>query len=811
MGAIIPSTTMVVFALLVLLSTWGSISTAFVIPSERNLAHMLPQFEHNGCFDGRATVGTGKGRWNAQQHYYYLPSSASCTDFRLNAAVNNNDDDEIIPNNANNNNNNNNDNNNTTNINGIAVPIPEKIRWILDGDFDLLDEDDDDGDDHDDDSDSDFDDLFLTDDEDDGFVIDDSDDGDDDGPDATLSKGYFMRLHDTFPDLKLATTTTAVGASSTASMWTSGSTTTNNTGEIPTMATDIATTTATASDAITTTTTVSLDNILASLESDLSYFYLRDELGIPEDTMWKITNEAPSVLGLKAKTVRNKVQVLQSLVGFTDAEIRQLITSQPTLLQLSVKKNLSPTILYWIRQLEMGKSDLKALILGCPALLKYSRTNIHCKLAFFRTTMGYSLSDCRKLLVKDPRLLTSSVMTGLIPRLNFLNKEVDISLPDIRKIALKNPRILLMSIENNLTPKCVFYFIMTLQMESKEVGKMLLKYPQVLDYNLEHHILPIHHYFLSLDFSTHEFSRILRRYPRLITYSLIRIKRRIGYLRFELGLEANAIRRILHQCPQIVSLGQENIEDTVDFLLQAVAPGASFVGSKTKYIQSSSDGKNNRDNMYSYDETTTKGGGDARDDAASGGDKITTTVETDDGDDHRDALTIIQILIPGLPTLLALSIEDNLKPKVEYLRDRLGQEELSNSLLRLPALLGYSLENRIRPRLERIVAAELPCGKITVAITLKEDAFDGWLERQIQNRSKNNLRRLEIKKKTKKNTAAKKATTMTTGRSYDSMSSGNEKNFPEEPTAEDDDTDTGTNKGNSRIVEEGGKITHWRR
>jgi mTERF domain-containing protein len=574
-------------------------------------------------------------------------------------------------------------------------------------------------------------------------------------------------------------------------LWTSGSTNDDTTGAIPTIATDIATTknkdsssttTTTSRDA--TTTTVSLDNILASLESDLSYFYLRDELGISEDVMWKITNEAPSVLGLKAKTVRNKVQVLQSLVGFTDAEIRQLITSQPTLLQLSVKKNLSPTILYWIRQLEMGKKDLKALILGCPALLKYSRTNIHRKLAFFQTTMGYSLSDCRKLLVTDPRLLTSSVMTGLIPRLNFLNKEVEISLPDIRKIALKNPRILLMSVDLNLTPKCVFYFIMTLQMESKEVGKMLLKYPQVLDYNLEHHILPIHHYFLSLDFSTHEFSRILRRYPRLITYSLIRIKRRIGYLRFELGLEANAIRRILHQCPQIVSLGQENIENTVKFLLQAVAPGASLVDSKNR-IQSSGENKRSKDDY----ETTTKDGGDTSD-AASGGDDI-IMVETDD---DRDALTIIQILIPGLPTLLALSIENNLKPKVEYLRERLGQEELSNSLLRLPALLGYSLENRIRPRLEKIVEAELPGGKITVAITLKEDAFDGWLERQIQ----------------KKKSNVKEATTTTAGRTNNSMSGTNEKNLPE-TTAEDDDTYAGTNNGNSRVVEEGGKIIHWRR
>ena len=86
---------------------------------------------------------------------------------------------------------------------------------------------------------------------------------------------------------------------------------------------------------------------------------------------------------------------------------------------------------------------------------------------------------------------------------------------------------------------------------------------------------------MSLDFSSYEFSRIIQRYPRLVTYSLIHIKRRIGYLRFGLYFQADAIRRILYQCPQIVSLGQENLETTVDFLLQTVAPGTSLVPSST--------------------------------------------------------------------------------------------------------------------------------------------------------------------------------------------------------------------------------------
>jgi mTERF domain-containing protein len=727
------------FALLMLQSTWA-IAIAFVpTTNQRPLVHNLRYRSKAG--------GAARGHFWEQ---YHLPSRYFPTNLRLLAAAN--DDNDGVP---------------------KDIPVTEKIQWIFDeADGDFWDDEDEEEDD------SFFDDLFLTDDEDDGSI----DSGGNDGPDVSLNENDLMQLHDISPDLLMASplptnTTVSTNDSSTSASSTT-SISTNNTA-VSAMEMNQATSNMENSDV----STLSVDNILASLESDLTYFYLRDELGIPEDVMWKITNDAPSVLGLKANNVRNKVQVLQSLVGLTDAEIRQLITSQPTLLQLSVKKNLSPTILFWIRQLEIGKEELKTLILGCPTLLKYSRSNIQGKLNFFQTTMGYSLSDCRKLLVKEPRLLTSGVKTGLIPRLNFLTKEVEISLPNIRKIALKNPRILLMSVEQNLTPKCVFYFIMTLQMEGKDVEKMLLKYPQILDYNLEHHILPIHHYFLSLDFSTYEFSRILQRYPRLITYSLMRIKRRIGYLRFELYLEANAIRRILYQCPQIVSLGTENLERSVEFLLQAVAPDASLqVGGSEPQL-----GGKDYDEHH---EASNIGNGSESDDM----------VDTDD----RNALTIVQILIAGLPTLVSLSIDNNLRPKVDYLREKLGQEELSNGLLRMPALLGYSLENRIRPRLEKILNAKIPVGKLTVGITLKEDAFDQWLERQIQN----------------KNTAARsgRSTARTVSKPNNSVESSVVATAPivdriEEATTEETENgdDAGPDNGNSRVVEEGGKIIHWRR
>ena len=145
-----------------------------------------------------------------------------------------------------------------------------------------------------------------------------------------------------------------------------------------------------------------------------------------------------------------------------------------------------------------------------------------------------------------------------------------------------------------------------------------------------------------------------------------------------------------------------------------------------------------------------------------------------------DALRIVQILLTGLPTLLGCSVEKNLKPKVNYLRNCLGQEELSSALLRLPPLLGYSLEKRIRPRLEQILEAGVPGKRITVAITLKEDSFNVWLTKQ------------EIK--------------YSTIVEYKEVMTGeNEDNL------ETEDKTNRKSKINSRVIEDGGKIIHWRR
>lgn len=415
---------------------------------------------------------------------------------------------------------------------------------------------------------------------------------------------------------------------------------------------------------------------LSRLSAELSYFYLRDELGLGEDMMWKITNTAGSILGLKVSNIRNKVELLRNTIKLSDEDLRVLLSAMPSLLQLSATKNISPTILFLIRQLDLGTKDLRTLVLGCPALLKYSIPNLQKKIEFFETTMGYNIDETRALLLSEPKLLTSSVKEALIPRYRFLLKEVAINREDIRTIVQKNPRILLMSVDQNLQPKLIFFMIMTLMLTPDEVRKVLLKFPGILDYNLENHILPIIRYFLSLDVSAVEIGNMIGKFPRLVTNSLAKIKHVVGYLRFELGLDADGVRRILYQAPQVLSMSTDTLERKVECLLPVIAPHA-----------------------IRGDEDATRG---------------------------------LRKLFVGMPSLLYLNIEKNLQPKVDYLCTVLGQEGLSRALERLPMLLGYSLENRIKPRIQNILDAGIDSGSITVGIPKSDKDFHAWLEARVR-------------------------------------------------------------------------------
>jgi mTERF domain-containing protein len=283
----------------------------------------------------------------------------------------------------------------------------------------------------------------------------------------------------------------------------------------------------------------------------------------------------------------------------------------------------------------------------------------------------------QEVLVRTPQLLTLSVDYHLKPKLSFFHQELHMPKESIQRLIQKHPNIFAThSLENNIRPKLMGLFSRRLLFEPVHLSKMLKLYPQILDRSLNDYLLPLAQYFLKkLMFSPLELRTILTQFPRLSSYSLVRIKRIEAYLSYEEGFTTEQVKRIFFQAPQIVCLKEEHLKEKIKFICDAL--------------------------------------------------------QLHQKNDDR-----LRKIISGMPSLLKCSLKGNLSPKLEYLRQAFNNslDEVRDAILLQPTLLGYSLEKRIRPRMEKILKSGLQPKKITIAITLREDRFESWLESQNMSR-----------------------------------------------------------------------------
>ena len=243
---------------------------------------------------------------------------------------------------------------------------------------------------------------------------------------------------------------------------------------------------------------ITWDHIGLMPASEIAYFYLSNTVGLSEETMWKITLNFPTVLGLTVKNLERKIDFLRSAMDLSNEDIQHIIDLQPSLLHLNVESNLSPSITLLMENLQLKKSDMRTLMKSCPSILCYSiDDNLIYKLAFFLITLGTTPDEARNAFLKEPRLLTCSVETCLLPKFQFFHDDLLFPVNDIRSMVCKEPKILLYSLENNLCQKIVSFFMSMLHMDEVSVKRLLTTYPQVMNYSLHDSMIPVARYFIS--------------------------------------------------------------------------------------------------------------------------------------------------------------------------------------------------------------------------------------------------------------------------------------------------------------------------
>ncbi|XP_076909304.1 transcription termination factor MTERF9, chloroplastic-like [Bidens hawaiensis] len=215
-------------------------------------------------------------------------------------------------------------------------------------------------------------------------------------------------------------------------------------------------------------------------------------------------------------------------------------------------------------------------------------------------------------------------------------------------------------------------YLMSVGVKTKDIKKILLRQPQILQYTVESNLKSHVAFLVSLGIQDSRIGQIITATPSIFSYSVENsLKPTVRYLVEEVGIKRSDLSKVVQLSPQILVQRIDNSWNArYRFLSKELgAPRGSIVKMVTKHPQllhySIEDGLLPRINFL-----------------------------RSIGMPNSDILKVST----SLTQVFSLSLEGNLKPKYLYLVNEV------KSLTKYPTYLSLSLDQRIRPRHKFLVA-----------------------------------------------------------------------------------------------------------
>lgn len=258
--------------------------------------------------------------------------------------------------------------------------------------------------------------------------------------------------------------------------------------------------------------------------------------------------------------------------------------------------------------------------------------------------------------------------------------------------------------------KITNYFLRDLGISNDSFVKIVVKAPAIFNYSIGK-IKTTTRFFLKQGFTLEQVNKILTSRPKILGYS-INTKLRPALNKIQDIVGNDSYQRIISRYPQILTINVEEIDKRSTFLQYKLQLrhsrdiGYVYAGFPPTFYLS-------EDNISSKAD-------------------FLKEVFNFDNIEMRDTMVTY-------PQLLGLSIEVNLRPKIQFLLNDSGNggaglslDELKDIVLYQPSILGYSLENRLKPRIKRMKEVYISFNYAPMTLmSFSDEKFDQWLELQI--------------------------------------------------------------------------------
>ncbi len=219
------------------------------------------------------------------------------------------------------------------------------------------------------------------------------------------------------------------------------------------------------------------------MRTDVPYYFLRDELGLGEERMLRVSLDHGQVLALSVeRSLRPKVAWLRGALQLSRAEAAQVVGASPNLLLLSVEDNLAPKLRWLKDELALSDAERRGLVLRCPQLLTASTGSLLLKLAFLKDDVGLTPPELGRAVRTMPPLLVLSLDT-LVDKAEFLTQELGMTMKDVGHLLVRGPALFFQALDTGLRPK-VRFLRRDLGLGTEQLRTLVLRAPRLLNYRV---------------------------------------------------------------------------------------------------------------------------------------------------------------------------------------------------------------------------------------------------------------------------------------------------------------------------------------
>lgn len=204
-------------------------------------------------------------------------------------------------------------------------------------------------------------------------------------------------------------------------------------------------------------------------------------LGVEGKQLGKMALENPSIMSIDHKMLMGLIKRFRR-VGVSQEDLCAVVTVCPSVLSPTYELQLSSTVEWLVKELDLGAQKTRQAILQSPWLLDTSQEDLSRKKAYFRSHLGLTVDQMKKMVHRNPAWIGANMDTQILPKVEYFKRVYKMNHPCIGNLFATQPGLILRSIESLEKNR---EYLLSLGLSSEDLLRIALKSPSALYIDLE--------------------------------------------------------------------------------------------------------------------------------------------------------------------------------------------------------------------------------------------------------------------------------------------------------------------------------------